>query len=144
MRRHFLVHVARVLRQHTLEHEIIFIPRILPFSALDRALKVELAPVNNFRRETQVISLELARLEKLIQKGSFVALAVAESRNESRDVPRFLHRQLHKFAFFQKRVHPRIRLRGFCVWLGLRRRIGCRLRLLRLLRAQFRRNAQQA
>src|ERR1035438_3004296 len=90
MRGHFLVHVARVLGQRAFEHKISFVPWILTFAALDRPLKVERHSVNNLRREAQLVPFQLAALEELIQKCTLVALSVAESRNESRDLSRIL------------------------------------------------------
>src|SRR5713101_7895799 len=132
VRRHFLIRVAHVLRQRSLEDEISLVPRILPLATLDRPLKVEHHSVNNVRRETQLVPLQLAALEKLIQKRSLVALPITEARNESRDVSRILHRHLHKFALFQKRVHSRILMPTFSV----RLRSRCPRRF-RLLRSQF-------
>src|ERR1022692_3406612 len=103
---------------------------MLSFATLDRSLKIERNAVNNFSSKTQLVSLKLPALEKLIQERSLVALSISESRNESCDVIRLLDRHLHKFAFFQKRVHPRIRLPA--------------LRALFRRRRRFRRNTQQS
>ena len=74
VRRNFLVRVARSLGQRSLEHEISFIPRILPLAALDRSLKVKCHPAHNFRREAQLIAFDLGALEKLVQELSLVAV----------------------------------------------------------------------
>src|SRR3984885_5065181 len=145
-RRDFLICVARVLRQSTLEHKITLVPRILSLTAFHCALKVEGKPVNNFSGKTQLVSLEFRALEKLIQKRSLVAFSIAESRNEARDMPRLFHRHLHKFPFFQKRIHPRKRLPTLGVLFsrqGRFARLGARVsRPTRLLGTYFRRNTQ--
>ena len=67
----------------------------------------------DLRRETQLVSVEFARLEELIQERALVALAVAVAGNEAGDSPFILHCQLHEFAFFEEAVHTRICPRGF-------------------------------
>src|ERR1700730_2780931 len=94
VRRNFLVHVARIFRQCALQHEVALVPRLLPFAALHRPLKIERNPVNNLSRKAQLVSVKLATLEELIEEGSLVAVSVAEPGNESGDVSRLLDRHL--------------------------------------------------
>src|SRR5271157_1168400 len=75
--------------------------------------------MHNLSREVQLVAIELAALEELIQKRSLIALTVSESRNEAGDASVIFHGHLYKFAFLQERVHPGISLFGV--------RLGCRL-----------------
>ena len=50
--------------------------------------------------------VEFPDFEELIQELALVAHAIAESRNESGNVPLIFDRDLHQFAFFQERIHP--------------------------------------
>src|SRR5260370_6533936 len=130
MRTYFLVHVCRPLSQSSLQHVIAFVPWILSFASLHRALEVEPDAVDGLGGEADLISFEIACLEELIEERALVALAVSISRDESRQVNSIFDGHLHKFAFFQEGVHPRIicaRLRVFGRSGGHGRRRMCRL-----------------
>ena len=55
--------------------------------------------------ERQLIALEFSTLEKLIQKSTFVAIAVSVPRNKASDITAIFHGYLHELPFFEERVH---------------------------------------
>jgi len=57
-----------------------------------------------FRREAQLIAITSSGLEKLIEKGAFVSLRIAEAGDESAHLPA-LDCDLYKLAFLKKAVH---------------------------------------
>src|ERR1700736_4462421 len=120
MRTHFLVHVRRTLSQRSLEHVIGFVSRILPVAPLYRALEIEPDTVDGLGGKAHLVPFELAGLEELVQECALVALSVAISRHEFRQLNSVFDGQLHKFAFLQKRVHSGITWVGFRIlrWSG--------------------------
>jgi hypothetical protein len=61
--------------------------------------------VHSLRGEREFAGIQLALFEKLIQKSTAVALAIAVARNESRDSACVLDGDLNELPIFQERVH---------------------------------------
>src|SRR4029077_8674155 len=84
-RRGLLIRISRGFREPPFQYVVGLVPRLLPFSALDRPLELERHAVHHFSREDQRPAIELAGFEELIKERPLVAVEVAITRDESRD-----------------------------------------------------------
>src|SRR5690242_2960898 len=78
-RRDFVIHVARILGKCALEHVVPLALRSLAFAPLHRSFELERHSMNNVSNETQVVAFQFPSLKELIQKRTFIALALSVS-----------------------------------------------------------------
>jgi hypothetical protein len=79
MRGYFLVHITVTLRERSLEHEISLIAWLLPVAPLHGTFEVKARAVDDLGGKTQVVAVQFAGFEELIEECSLVALLVSKS-----------------------------------------------------------------
>src|SRR5258706_4400979 len=122
MRDRFLPGIARVVRESSLQHVIRFGSGIFPFAPFHRSFEIKPPRMNGFGGEDQLVAIQLAAAEVLIEKRSLVAFPVSIPRNKSRYPAPVLHRYLDELSVLQETVHPGKLSARLCV-LRQRRRL---------------------
>src|SRR5882762_10029644 len=119
MRDSFLSSIARVICENSFQHVVRFVSGIFPLASFHRSVEIKPHRMNGFGGEDQLVAIQLAAAEVLIEKRSLVAFPVSIPRNKSRYPPPVLHRYLDELSVLQETVHPGKLSARLCV---LRRR----------------------
>src|ERR1700688_997371 len=105
LRRSFLRLIASSLNQGSLQNVVRFIAPVPTLAPLNRALEFERHAVHRIGCKLKLIAIKLARLKKVVQKYSAIALRIAIARNKTSNPSLPLNGYLHEFAFLQKGIH---------------------------------------
>src|SRR5258708_10216160 len=102
--RSFLRFVGCVLDESSLQQIIGFVAPILAFAPLDRSPKFERCAMDGLGGKGDLIAVELARFEKVIEKNAAIAFRVAVARNKAGNAALLFYTDLHEPAISQQTI----------------------------------------
>src|SRR5258708_735746 len=102
--RSFLRFVGCVLDESSLQQIIGFVAPILAFAPLDRSPKFERCAMDGLGGKGDLIAVELARFEKVIDENAAITFLVAVARHKADNAALVFYSDLHELAIAQKTV----------------------------------------
>src|SRR5258708_8602975 len=102
--RRFVAVVGCVLGVRSLPQIIASDAAILAFAPLDRSPKFDRCAMDGLGGKGDLIAVELARFEKVIEKNAAIAFRVAVARNKAGNAALVFYSDLHELAIAQKTV----------------------------------------